>query len=335
MNHANLLKSFVRLLTGFRQHDFEQFNEEHARLYEAACRTGDHTEVAAHFYSVMADLLESYYGSAWHFVPPEHAGQSRDAAIRGLHRRVAKLIDHGPGRETLDLGSGIGSCMRGVALESGGRVTGITIGQNEVDEANALNAKARLDGLCNTIQGDFATLPFEDGRFDSAYAIYAYKYSPSLKQTFGEVYRVLRPGGRFLIYDMVKADTFDEGNPEHVRVLDTFAYVCGMPPIHSSRQRVDEAGLVGFELLTELDLSQEFPWYDHFLHPPILMKLIESERLLGLVRWSERSGLLPRGFASFYENFVAGNAASMVNGGKMGALTGSNLVVFQKPGGHA
>ena len=331
MNHANLLNSFFRLLARFHRTDLESFTTEHNRLYDEAKKTGDYTEAATHFYTVMADLLEAYYGSAWHFVPPESKGQSRDDALRGLHRRVAKLIGHAPGREALDLGCGIGSCMRGVALESGGRVTGITIGPNEVLEANALNRKANLDRLCMVEQGDFAHLPFEEERFDAAYAIYSYKYSPSLKEAFGEVHRVLKPGGLFLIYDMVKAETFDATDPEHVRLLDFFAYACGMPPIHSNRQRVDEANVVGFECMTEMDLSQEFTWYDHFLHPPILMKLFESKRVLALIGRAEGLGLLPRGFAKFYEIFVAGNVVSMVNGGKQGALTGSNLVVLRKP----
>lgn len=332
MNHSNLLSSFFRLLGGFRRVDLQSFVDEHARLYEEACRTGDHTQVATHFYSVMADVLEAYYGTAWHFVPPEHKGQSRDDAIRGLHRRVARLIEHGPGREAVDLGCGVGSCMRGVALESGGRVTGITIGQNEIDQANELNRQAGLGKLCNAVQGDFDSLPFEDGRFDSAYAIYSYKYSPSLKQTFGEVYRVLRPGGLFLIYDMVRANSFDEGNPEHVKLLADFAYATGMPPIHSNQQRIDEANIVGFECLTEMDISQELPWYDHFLHPPLLMTLLESKRVLAMIRWAEDRGMLPDGFTPFYETFIAGNVASMVNGGKRGALTGSSLVVLRKPG---
>jgi sterol 24-C-methyltransferase len=332
MNHANLARSLMKLFASFRQHDFVRFKAEHERLYEEAIRTGDHTEVVTHFYTVMADLLESYYGNAWHFVPPEYAGQSRDEALQAFYRRVGKLLDLGPGREAIDLGCGIGSAMRGVALESGGRITGLTMGQYEVDEANALNAKAHLDKLCTTVQGDYLDLPFEENRFDCAYAIYSYKYSPSLKQSFSEVFRVLRPGGRFLVYDMMKADTFDENDPAHQRAIDTFAYVCGMPPFLSSQQRIDDAQLVGLELLTEMDLSQELPWYDHFVRPPMLMKLVESKRIQGLVRWAERAGLVPRGFAPFYQTFVVDNVSSMVNGGKMGALTGSNLVVFQKPG---
>jgi len=331
MTMPNLLNSFVRLLAGFRRADLAEFVKDHERLYAEARRSGDHTEVAAHFYSVMTDVLEAYYGTAWHFAPPEHAGQSRDEAIRSLHRRVARLIRHEPGREALDLGCGVGSCMRGVALESGGRVTGITIGQNEVDEAIALNRGARLDKLCSVLQGDFGALPFDDDRFDSAYAIYSYKYSPSLKQAFGEVHRVLKPGGLFLIYDMVRTDTFDPGNSEHVRLLDTFAYATGMPPVHSNAERLSEAGLAGFECLSELDLSQDLPWYDHFTRTPLLVPLLESKRILRWIQRAERAAILPRGFSAFYETFIAGNLTSMVNAGKQGALTGSSLVVLRKP----
>lgn len=319
------------MLGGFRRADLGRFVAEHERLYAEARRTGDHTQVASHFYSVMADVLEAYYGTAWHFVPPEHAGQSREEAIRGLHRRVARLLGHAPGRESLDLGCGVGSCMRGVALESGGRVTGITIGPNEVEEANKLNREARLEKLCQVVQGDFAALPFENERFDSAYAIYSFKYSTSLKQTFGEVHRVLKPGGLFLIYDMVKADTYDPGNPEHRRLLESFAYTNGMPPIHSNAERVTEAGLAGFECLSELDLSQDLPWYDHFTRTPLFLPLIESKTLLRWIHRAERAELLPGGLAKFYEIFVAGNLTALVNAGKCGAMTGSSLVILRKP----
>lgn len=327
----NLSASLVRLLGSFRRTDLERFVADHDRLYAEARRSGDHSEVATHFYSVMADLLETYYGTAWHFVPPDHPRQSREDALRGLHRRVARLIGHGPGREALDLGCGVGSCMRGVALESGGSVTGITIGPNEVEQANALNRSAKLDGLCRVVQGDFASLPFEDGRFDAAYAIYSFKYSTSLDRTFGEVHRVLRPGGIFLIYDMVRADTYDPNDPEHVRLLDTFAYATGMPPIHSNAERIHEADAAGFECLADMDLSQDLTWYDHFTRTPLLMPLIESPRLQKLIEKAEARSLVPRGFASFYRIFVAGNLAALVNAGKVGAMTGSSLVILRKP----
>lgn len=327
----NLSSSLLRLFAQFRRTDLEAFVAEHDRLYAEARRSGDHTEAVVHFYSVMADLLETYYGSAWHFIPPEHPRQSREDAIRGFHRRVARLLDLRPGRDALDLGCGVGSCMRAVALESGCRVSGITMGPNEVEQGNLLSRKARLDGQCRIVQGDYAALPFDDASFDAAYAVYSFKYATSLERTFSEVFRVLRPGGLFLVYDMVKADTFDERNPEHVRLLDQFAYSTGMPPIHSNTDRLRVAADVGFECLADTDLSQDLPWYDHFTRTPLLMPMIESRRVRSLVERAEARGWLPRGFSAFYRTFVADNLASLVNAGKVGAMTGSSLVILRRP----
>lgn len=327
---GNLFGSYLRLLGGFRQHDLERFAEEHDRLYHEARRTGDHGAAATHYYSVMADFLEAYYGTGWHFVPPEHARQRREDAIRGLHGRIARLIQHGPGRHALDLGCGIGDAMRTVALESGGAVTGLTIGQNEVDTANAKSREAGLDRMCRAVQGDFGKLPFEDASFDAAYSIYAYKYSVSLKQAFGEVARVLRPGGLFVLYDMVRTEAYDPDDPEHVRLLETFAYSTGMPPIHSNRDRIAEAGLVGFECLTEMDLGQRWPWYHFFERPRVLMPLLESERVKRLLDRAAGAGLVPRGFDRFYRTFVSDTVTSMVNAGRRGLLTGSSILVLRR-----
>jgi hypothetical protein len=62
------------------------------------------------------------------------------------------------------------------------------------------------------------------------------------------------------------------------------------------------------------------------------MTALGSKTTLRLTARAERAGLLPRGFAAFYEIFLAGITTSMVEAGKQGALTGSSLVVLRKPG---
>ena len=327
---GNLLRSYLRILSGFRRYDLEAFAEQHERLYREAEEKGDYAEPATHYYSVMADFLEAYYGQGWVFVPPERQGQPREEATRSLYRRIARLSGLAPGRRALDIGCGMGDAMREVALESGGAITGITIGPNEVDLANARNEEAGLADLCQATQGDYNALPFDAESFDTAYAIYSYKYSVSLKQVFSEVRRVLKPGGLFLIYDMIRTPTYDANNPEHVRLLSTFAYSTGMPPIHCNRDRRDEAIRAGFDCLGELDLSQQLPWYYYFERPSLLMRLLEAEWTEGLVTRATHAGLMPAGFDRFYREFVADTITSMVNAGRKGILSGSNLLILAR-----
>jgi ubiquinone/menaquinone biosynthesis C-methylase UbiE len=59
-------------------------------------------------------------------------------------------------------------------------------------------------------------MPFEDGTFDCGYAIYSLKYFPDLEPVFKEITRVLKPGGRFVVYDLVKTSSYDENCEEHL-----------------------------------------------------------------------------------------------------------------------
>lgn len=50
-----------------------------------------------------------------------------------------------------------------------------------------------------------------------------------LEQVYGEVFRVLKPGGLFASYEWVATKDFDGGNPEHVRIIDEINYGNGLP----------------------------------------------------------------------------------------------------------
>jgi cyclopropane fatty-acyl-phospholipid synthase-like methyltransferase len=147
----NLVKSYLRIFRDFRRHDLIEFCEQHDEMYREALRSRDHLAVTKHYYGLMADVIETYYGDGWHFCPPAHKGQSRaDATIR-MYDRVSSLLDLQPGKTALDLGCGVGGMLRYVARQSGANITGITLGENEVEQANQLIAGEGLDELCNVV----------------------------------------------------------------------------------------------------------------------------------------------------------------------------------------
>lgn len=63
--------------------------------------------------------------------------------------------------------------------------------------------ESRLSDMAQLQQGFAAPLPFEDNRFDVAYASFIYKHfaDESLKESLKEAYRVLKPGGKFLAWE--------------------------------------------------------------------------------------------------------------------------------------
>ena len=104
------------------------------------------------------------------------------------------------GEHVLELGAGPGAATEELARLAG-RVTSL-----EYDHAFAAKLGARMSGSNATaIQGDAATLPFADGTFSSAIAILMLHHLRSHElqdQAFAETWRVLRPGGVFLAFDI-------------------------------------------------------------------------------------------------------------------------------------
>ena len=104
------------------------------------------------------------------------------------------------GEHVLELGAGPGAATQELARLAG-RVTSL-----EYDHAFAAKLGARMNGSNATaIQGDAATLPFADKTFSSAIAILMLHHLRSHElqdRAFAETWRVLRPGGVFLAFDI-------------------------------------------------------------------------------------------------------------------------------------
>jgi ArsR family transcriptional regulator len=66
-------------------------------------------------------------------------------------------------------------------------------------------ARTRLDGVANVQlrRGDLESLPLGDGELDAAVLSLVLHYSPDPARALGEVSRVVRPGGRVLVEDML------------------------------------------------------------------------------------------------------------------------------------
>jgi ubiquinone/menaquinone biosynthesis C-methylase UbiE len=104
------------------------------------------------------------------------------------------------GEHVLELGAGPGAATEELRRRAT-RVTSL-----ECDHAFAASLAARV---CSTnisaIQGDAASLPFPPNTFSSAIAILMLHHLRSHKlqdRTFAEIFRVLRPGGIFLVFDI-------------------------------------------------------------------------------------------------------------------------------------
>jgi demethylmenaquinone methyltransferase/2-methoxy-6-polyprenyl-1,4-benzoquinol methylase len=94
-----------------------------------------------------------------------------------------------PGDRVLDACCGTGDLALACA-RAGGRVTGLDFSPRML-----VKAREKAPGL-RWVQGDLLALPFEDASFDAATVGFGVRNVSDLEAAFGELARVLRPGGR-------------------------------------------------------------------------------------------------------------------------------------------
>ncbi|WP_428665201.1 class I SAM-dependent methyltransferase [Reyranella sp.] len=108
------------------------------------------------------------------------------------------------GARVLDVGCGIGGPARFFASEFGWRIEGIDLTDEYVRVAEALSRRVGLGDKASFRQASATALPFADATFDGAYMLHVGMNIADKKAVFAEVRRVLRPGGVFAIYDVMR-----------------------------------------------------------------------------------------------------------------------------------
>ncbi|MEP9353292.1 class I SAM-dependent methyltransferase [Xanthobacter sp. KR7-65] len=106
----------------------------------------------------------------------------------------------------LDMGSGLGGPARTLAETFGCHVTGIDLTPAFCEAATTLSAWVGLSNRVDFRQGDATRLPFDAAAFDAAMTIHVAMNIAAKDRMYAEAKRVLKPGGRFGIYDVLQGE---------------------------------------------------------------------------------------------------------------------------------
>ncbi len=162
------------------------------------------------------------------------------------------LLELAPGETVLDLGSGGGldAFLAAKQVGADGRVIGVDMTEEMIERARGNAARAGL-GQIEFRLGRLEALPVEDGSVDAVTSNCVINLVPDKAAVFREVARVLRPGGRVVISDIIL-----DGSIPAVLEQDLLAYVgcvSGALQRESYFGHVTRAGLGDVELLRDVD----------------------------------------------------------------------------------
>ncbi len=111
----------------------------------------------------------------------------------------------------LDIGCGGGkNIQKWLELCPEGLVKGIDYSIESVNASKKLNEEAIKEGRCEIIEANVLDLPFDEGTFDLVSAFETVYFWPEIERSFQGVYRILKPGGKFLIVNEASGKTAEK-----------------------------------------------------------------------------------------------------------------------------
>ncbi|CAG0932632.1 Sarcosine/dimethylglycine N-methyltransferase [Rhodocyclaceae bacterium] len=205
---------------------------------------------------------------------PDDLGSIDQFHIRGRKATVdlARELGLDQNKQVLDVGSGLGGASRFLASEYGCQVIGLDLCKEYCRVATSLTRRMGLDSLASFCHGNAVEMPFADGLFDIVWTQHTAMNIPDKKRLYGEIWRVLKPGGRLAIYDILAGTGGDVIFPV------PWAQDTSISFLYTAPQLMDVLREAGFKILVWRDVtSAGRDWFGRMQE-----KIAQKEPVLGL-----------------------------------------------------
>lgn len=307
-------------------------------------RLKDYKTGTNNYYNLVTDFYEYGWGTLFHFSTYYKGEPFRQATARHEHY-LAHKMGITEDMTVLDVGCGVGGPLREIQRFTGCRIIGLNNNDYQIERANRYAQDNNLSDKLSYVKGDFMAMEFPEESFDAVYAIEATVHAPVLEGVYSEIYKVLKPGGVFGVYEWVMTDDYDETDPEQRKIAYGIEIGDGIPKMY--KREVAEKALknVGFDILVQKDLADPkapVPWYYpltgewKYLQTPSDFLTFCRTSYLGrkVTTYSlalmEKLGIVPKDSTKVTEALEAA-AVNLVEGGKRGLFTPMMLFIAKKP----
>lgn len=322
-------KKFAGLIRSDVKSEWKDYDKTFTQSNGDGITDKDHTKDGVNmFYNLVTDIYEWGWGPSFHFAPMLKGKGALESSI-AHETRIPDTLGLKPGTVALDVGCGIGGPLITIASHSGAKVIGVTINSYQVERCRtrAIKAGLRPGEDFDVLQGNFLDLKFDDDSFDNVYAIEATCHSPDLEKAYSEIYRVLKPGGKFVNYEWVSTAVYDPRNADHVRCIDKINYANALPEMRKYSDIASVARKVGFKVLEERDLAQNSTAGDWWGILKTRKKKYKVNDIMIKVLSFLR--ILPKNTKDVHK-MLYGVLETFIEGGELGIFSPMYMVVLEK-----
>jgi ubiquinone/menaquinone biosynthesis C-methylase UbiE len=168
---------------------------------------------------------------------------------RAATLEIAEALAVDADSTVLDIGSGLGGPARTLAEAIGCHVSGIDLTPEFCETADELSKWTGLADRTQFAVGDATALGFPDDAFDAVMTIHVAMNIADKAGMYREARRVLKPGGRFVVYDVLQGPAGDVHFPVPWARDASTSYLA---TAEEMRELLDRAG---FTVIRQIDSS--------------------------------------------------------------------------------
>ncbi|MGQ4645944.1 methyltransferase domain-containing protein [Lyngbya aestuarii] len=265
------------------------------------------------FYDASSGLWEKVWGEHMHHGYYGPSGREKKGRRQAQIDLIEELLNWGEVKQAsqiLDVGCGIGGSSLYLAEKFSAQATGITLSPVQASRASARAQEAGLVDKVSFQVADALDMPFTDDSFDFVWSMESGEHMPDKEKFLQECYRVLKPGGIFLMATWCHRPPMPATGPltadEQQHLGEIYRVYC-LPYVISLPEYEGMARNLGFENLRTADWSDAVePFWDividSALEPAAIVDLlqsgwttVEAALSLGLMSRGYRRGLVRYG----------------------------------------
>jgi SAM-dependent methyltransferase len=170
---------------------------------------------------------------------------------RAASLEIIEALDLTADSHVLDLGSGLGGPARTLAELTRCTVTGVDLTPEFCEVATALSEWTGLSDRTRFLVGDATATGLPDAAGDAALTVHVAMNISDKRALYDEAFRVVRPGGRFVAYDVLQGEGGDVLYPVPWANDSSTSFLA------TPEDMRDLLPAAGFDVISEVDSSDE------------------------------------------------------------------------------
>lgn len=330
---------FLTQLPPGRLDAFLRSYELYDRSWTSEMEREKQKEQGPRYVTEVGEHLAAYYGVMNHlcalgplkkmYIPPDLGGGTilenqhlfEDKLRQDLEEEKSKF-EESP--VYFELGCGRGAVARDLCKATGATFVGLNIDLEQLKFAR--NGVWLVEPSFHHHDFNDIPWPFENQSFHGAYEIQALSLAINLKAVLKEVFRVLKPGARFICLDWMLLPAFDEANEQHIELLRKVKPLIGAVGTYKADEFTRYCQEAGFEVSHQSDLSEGNGGQSY------LIKEADRyfTRLRLLVQALSTLEVVPKRLSDILVRFNKDGKA-FIQADEMRLVTTSYYIILQKP----